>query len=751
MTTSRQMMLLLATCSALAIAAPACAQSPPGAAAATPPAAKEDAGQNANEVVVTAQKREERVQDVPLSITVANQAQLQAEQVNTIADLSRISPSLEMQQAAGQNPGGGGQIRGIGTQTFAAGAVGAVGIVVDQVSQGNANIGDLFDVSRVEVLKGPQGTLFGLTTSAGVINIVTNAPDPKRFEAVFHTDLSNAGTAGSQYGEQVIQGVVNIPLSADSALRIAGNINLRQGVDFNTSTNQYDKHEDYGIRARYLWTPSNNLTINAIGDYTYSNDKGLDFFTLTMANPSDTADLAGCGVIIKPGNRDYCTMLPQSNPVRNYGGSVQIDWNLGGPTLTSISQLRRVTIGPGNIDIFRDQNATIDPGGLLQIFTQGTNSNSTLVTQEVRIASPTGSKLEYTAGAFFSKYTQGSSGGTDFTEIVFGPGAVVPIQINSGQTATLSDESQAVFGHATYHATDQLRLILGARYTHEILRSAAYDNGTPFIPGIATENDVSWKVGAQYDFTRNTMAYVTVAQGYKGPELNSADITIAPIVIQPELPMDYEAGLKSTLLDGRLGIDLSVFYDQVKGFQGQQCVPSPFGLACGPVNYSEVVTQGVELDVFGRPLPGLTINSGIIYDPVKYPAGTVSADGSGDLGGTQLGNAPLWKFTFSGEYEHPITDTIDGFVSVDTVYKSDLNLNNSLDPNLHYPGHWIVGGRIGVRTMDQRFGAAVFVGNLTNEHEPVLIFPGFPNPGDYGTYYAPQSFRLVGISLDAKF
>jgi iron complex outermembrane receptor protein len=125
----------------------------------------------------------EKVTSVPISITVADAGQLERQQVRTVEDLARIAPSLEMTAAAGQGTGGGGEIRGIGTQTFSQGAVASVGIVVDQVSQGNANISSLFDIARVEVLKGPQGTLFGLTTSAGVINITTNKPDMTKFSA----------------------------------------------------------------------------------------------------------------------------------------------------------------------------------------------------------------------------------------------------------------------------------------------------------------------------------------------------------------------------------------------------------------------------------------------------------------------------------------------------------------------------------------------------------------------------------------
>ena len=239
----------LATVSLIALAAPAAAQETAPPAASTDTTAQSDQT-NANDIIVTAQRRQERVVDVPISITVANQAQLERQQVNTINDLNRIAPSLEIQAAPGQNTGGGGAIRGIGTQTFNQGAAASVGVVVDQVSQGNANLSDLFDVSpAMEVLKGPQGTLFGLTTSAGVINITTNAPDPSRIEGRVRTELSGAGTAGSQFGDQIVQGVINLPLSSNAALRVSGNMNLQQGPDRNASDDgNYNDIDRYGGR-----------------------------------------------------------------------------------------------------------------------------------------------------------------------------------------------------------------------------------------------------------------------------------------------------------------------------------------------------------------------------------------------------------------------------------------------------------------------------------------------------------------------
>jgi iron complex outermembrane recepter protein len=189
-------------------------------------------GDSLTEIVVTAEKREEKLQDVPLAVTVVSAAQLANQHVYNIADLARTTPSLEIVQAFG-GPGGGGQIRGIGTQSFTRSAEGAVGIVVDGVPQGNLNINNIFDMQRVEVLKGPQGTLFGLTSSAGVINMVSVAPDFGHFETKVHLDYSDNGRFGSEFGEETVRAVLNAPLTDTSAIRVSVTDDRTKGVQVN--------------------------------------------------------------------------------------------------------------------------------------------------------------------------------------------------------------------------------------------------------------------------------------------------------------------------------------------------------------------------------------------------------------------------------------------------------------------------------------------------------------------------------------
>ena len=716
------------------------------------------------EIVVTAQKREERLQDVPISIAVADEEQLERQQIYTIADLNRISPALEIVQAGGQ-PGGGGQIRGIGTQTFASGAVGSVGIVVDQVSQGNVNINNIFDVARVEVLKGPQGTLFGLTTSAGVINIVTNAPDPSEFSAKVHADFAAANKLGSRYGEQVIQSVVNIPLTSNSALRVAGILNFRQGVDYNVIGGKFDQMRDYNLRARYLWKPSDALSVDLIGDYDRQYNDGGDFFTVTSASAADTASLAQCGITAADGNRNFCSNYPITNPTVGYGVSGHVDYSIADQTLTSITAYRKYSTGPGTSDIFRIYTVPV------QIRQSDVLTSANQFTQEFRIASPSAQRLVYTAGAFYSWQTNSSTGGGDNITLTLPDGTVIPlVPPNSGSNTFVHIQSQAVFGQTTFNVTDAFRLIGGARFTHDMLDVFQIDKNDRTLftnprPAVR-ESKFSWKFGTQYSFNRDLMAYTTISRGYKGPQVNISNIAAPAQIIRPEIPMDYEAGVKAIFFEGRLNTDLSVFYMNVRDFQGQQCIPVlPAGLACGPTNLAHIVSKGIELSIFGRPTHDLTLNGGIIYNPVKYPLvnsqGNPYASSDGTIiAGHQLGNVPKVKFTLSAEYTQPLAGGWEGFIAADTVYKSDLDLGNSADPMLHYPAHWIHNGRVGVRTPGSRLELAAFVRNAGDKHEPALIFPQFPNaadpaiPGDktsYGTYYVPQSFRLVGVTVEARF
>lgn len=756
-----------ATTALVAFAGPAAAQQASTAdpATVTPDAAAAAPGEPGTaDIVVTAQRRSERVVDVPISITVANQAQLERQQVNTVNDLARISPSLEIQQAPGQNTGGGGSLRGIGTQTFSAGAVASVGIVVDQVSQGNANIADLFDVGRIEVLKGPQGTLFGLTTSAGVINITTNAPDPSGFSARVRTELSNEGTLGSKFGNQIVQGLVNVPLGRDAAVRVSGFGNLRQGPNRNATTGDFNASDRYGGRARLLWRPSDRLTFNLIGDYSRSRiENGGDFFTFIRASgPGSilggaafdatgiTARLAGCGVIVGEGNRDYCISQSYVGRSKIYGGSFQMDYEAEPFTLTSVTAYRRseeTGFGAAS-NVFRG-----DPLEL-QVANGPVNRRTSLFTQEFRASSPANQFVEYTVGAFFSRQIQNRSPETLAVTLIPTPDVRIPIMRQSGADDRIMDESLAAFGQATFHIADAFRLIAGGRFTSAKLSLDRVNVATPTTPLYQrlSSEVVSYRFGGQYDLGRNVMLYATASRGFKGGQVATPALPLLPYVVRPEIPTAYEAGIKATLLRGWV-LDLNAFYQKIKDFQAQQCtIDATSTLSCVQTNISGVTSRGAEINLFGRVVDGLSINTGFIWAKATYPKNFLGTDNT-DIGGTQLAYAPEYKFTFSGEYEQQVASGFKAFLAGDTVWKSRVRYEANSRPETTFRPHWLVGGRVGVRTEDDRYQLAVFARNLFNVHEPQLLQSDFPYGGsaNVGAIYGTQSFRQIGLSLDAKF
>lgn len=697
------------------------------------------------EIIVTAQRRAEKVTSVPISITVADAGQLERQQVRTVDDLSRIAPSLEINAAPGQNTGGGGQIRGIGTQTFSQGAVASVGIVVDQVSQGNANISNLFDIARVEVLKGPQGTLFGLTTSAGVINITTNKPDPTRISARFHTDVSGQGIAGSGFGNQIVQGVVNIPLATNMALRVSGATNLRQGPNFNTARGKYVDNNSYSGRAHLLWEPTSGLTFNVIGDYTRSTlTDGGDFFTIVSADASTAAALDSCGIVAVPGNQNFCAAQPLHARNENFGVSMQVDFDAGPFTLTSISAYRGTRHSDTGQNIVR-----ADPTALAITYGPGHNRLD-LVTQELRIASPGNALIDYTGGLFIS-HQRSTLNPTSQQVTLFG---FIPLSNSLGSLSRTSDDSMALYGQATVHAADRLRLIAGTRFTTERLGldNQDYDHAAVTSQRLNT-NELSWKFGAQYDLARGTMIYATATRGYKSGQISVPSYPLTPYIVKPEIPTSYELGLKSTLFGGWVA-DLSLFSETIKNFQLQQCTNTSTGaISCNSVNVDGVKSRGAEISLFGKITPELSVSTGFIYAKAAYPAGytTTSSAGTFALGGTQLPFSPRYKFTFSGDYTHQLSQAFAGVISLDAVWKSRVVYQSTTLLTDSFAPHWTVGGRLGLKTADDRYSVSVFARNMFNIHEPLLLYSSFPAAGSNGAIYGPNSTRQVGLSLDAKF
>jgi iron complex outermembrane receptor protein len=776
MKVSHTLAVLAASTALATFAAPAFAQSGPAPTDnQVPPVAADES----EDIVITANKREERLQDVPISVTVIGGAQLSNQNINEVTDLVRSAPALN---SAG--PFGALSIRGVGSISFARSAEGSVGIVVDGVALANTstNPPQLFDIARVEVLEGPQGTLFGRNSSAGVVNITSNAPDFSRIEVIGHADIA---TRNNYIGRAVI----NIPFADNAALRVSGSNSQAPEGQFNRFDDSYFRVRGKSGRARFLWEPNSDLTINLAGDYSIFTRKGGVPWTVYQSTPGSllSSRLAACGVTVGPENQQGCIDGGNNTATESYGFSGQADIRLGGLTLTSISAYRAFT----STSFASDVDSV--PVNRLNVNSSPTDIRN--YSQEFRLTSPSTGFVTYVAGLYYfdSKLngtnTQRGNILADLPLVGACPfgaspaaAALCTLPVGQIQTTSSTTTSYAAFGNVTLNLTKQLRILLGARYGNEDVRARTTAVLVPGaltgilsvapIAGAISDTYFSYRIGAQFDVTPEVMLYGTYTRGYKGPSVNDQTGTGAvPVIVQPEIPHASEIGIKANLFNGRLTASLAGFYNRIDNFQAQFFDPTASAFIFG--NAPKLTTKGVSFNVVGRPVKGLTLNGGVLYNDAKYGNGYRVACAQGataaqgcitlapgvtvdDAGGNSLVGAPKWKVNGFAEYATSLGGSIKGVVQADVVYTSRINFDAAYSPqNTNAPAA-IFGGRIGLRTADDRHGIAVFARNLFDTYRPVVRFATPTalqqlDPRSFSQISGPESRRTIGLSLDAKF
>jgi len=503
-------------------------------------------------------------------------------------------------------------------------------------------------------------------------------------------------------------------------------------------------------------------------------------FNYVSANAALAGELAGCGITASYSNNARCGSNANDLNYRNYGASAQVDYDIGTATLTSITGYRKQITAPNDFD----------PQGLAAEFEQivsiGQSSAGRQFTQELRIASNGQQTVDYVGGLFYSSYSAGTAyrpGGGFFvgtfdlppTPFMPPPFPFTPFVTTVTSTDT-TNKSEAAFGQATYHVTEQLGLIGGLRYTHQTLTDFTSANLvppalTPAMFGALTKDNVSGKLGVQYKVNPDLTSYFTVTRGYKGPQVTPAAEGSAQSVVGAEIPTAFELGIKGSALEHQLGWDADVFYSRVHDYQGQSCSINPVGaLVCIGQSVSQVTTKGVELNAFGKIFPGLTVNAGYIYDEAEYPNGYTGYDPNNLVGGTtdmshlQLVGVPKNKVSLSGEYSFALAERAQGFFEADTVYKSAMRLGPTADPRFVFPQNWNSGLRFGVRSPDDTWSIALFARNIGKDREPVTLFggPSFTPPGanplaplgainGVSGWTTANSLRQVGITINAKY
>jgi len=744
----------------------------------------------AGEIVVTAQKREERIIDVPVSVNAVGSEQIDRQRVYTLGDIARSVPSV----------GANLSIRGIATSGANRATAGAVAILLDGVDLGppvvgQAQLSNLFDVERIEVLSGPQGTLFGTTASAGVIQVVTKRPDPTKFE------LIGKGEIAEGFHRQQL--TVNLPISGNAALRVSVHNDETTGIVRNTISNKVSKNYDRGIRGRLLWEPSDNLTINLIADYNRGGGNSQPNVVYAIApTPALQARLAACGIVASLDNKRNCPLgvSPITSRNEKIGFSGQIDLALGDHTLTSITAYRRHKIGDlGYNGLGGDSDMLSD--NILD--TNLTAEDLRTFSQEIRLSSPANQQLEYTLGLFYFSKDQkdsviqagglGSLGALLLALNGFPPTA----RVGRVTLLDIDQRAYAAFGQATFHVTDRLSLIAGARYTRDKLSDVSKSLTPTTTPTLASYgyayvinpatgqpafflapvnerirvNNFSWKLGAKYDFSRDLNVYFTATRGYKGPGVNDqAGPPLVLSIIRPEIPMAYELGFKGAFLDSRVLVTLALFHNKVKNFQTSVYVPpsaaSPAGsFATGNAPY--IISKGIDFNISGRPTDELTIAAGVLYNRGTYAGSFRVACAQGvapntpgcDAAGltspvSQLAGVPKWRLLLNGEYAKEVASGLTVFGQADIVYESSRFSGTTPNPLLDVKAETVVNARIGVRDPDRRWGLSGFVRNLFDIDQSRLggdPLSGFNGGAGLSYWRTPVRGRTFGAAVDFRF
>ncbi len=742
-------------------------------AAQTVPASNDD---SPGEIIVTAQKRAERLRDVPLAVSAVSGEALLSQQITTATDLRLISPSLNFTPSANAR-GEGFAIRGVGTAIFSDTVEQSVGVVVDGVVIGRSGqaTGDLLDLERVEILRGPQGMLFGKNASAGLISITTRRP---RLNAT----TIEATASYATLNEVKVSAVGNVPLGSIAALRIAAGSQTADGTIYNRQLDtDVNNRNEQNVRAKLLIEPASNLSIMISADGQRRRSRCCAFTgrSAPLSTPFG-AQNAAVGIVPSIGNREIAAGAPFFQNVDAWGTSGQLDYDFGFATLTSITAYRRWKNSDNN-------DPDLLPANILDL--NSGVSRLRQFSQEVRLTSPAG-PVEWVAGLFY--YDQTNKTRSNQTGTL---GAVaLPALLGTTLATDTSNLSKAIFGQISVRPTEGLKLIAGARYTDEkvdLLLVQAQAPGTiATIPGRFTgtingstgETNVSYRLTAQVDVNPSMMVYATHARGFKGPGINTLGVTTSVTeVVRPEIPTTYEIGSRGAWLNNRVTFAVAAYRTDYKNFQAQvfdQGVnPGRFRVT----NAGKLKTQGIELELGVRPVTGLSLSLNGSYLDATYadfqniacytgqpilPFGTVRASDrqcirvSAAAGatavtngtGNRLTNAPQLTASLFGRYEQPVGD-LNAFIQGSYQFRDKVSFSAAGDPNLVQEGFGLLNGSIGIDSSDGRWNASVFVKNLFDKFYAtnVISQPVLNATGVYSQFYTPDARRLIGVSVGFKF
>ncbi|ALY58740.1 TPA: TonB-dependent receptor [Pseudomonas aeruginosa] len=770
----------LALLLALGGALPASAADAPAPAEEAPPLASsvpDKADTALGKVTVTARRREEDSQKVPTPITVLGGETLEAQRISRVQDLQQVLPSVNVAYIHARQSSVA--VRGIGNNPASDGLEGSAGIYLDNVYLGRPGMAvfDLLDIEQLELLRGPQGTLFGKNTTAGVLNISTRAPT---FTAERTVEVS-----GGQDGYFQGRGTVSGPLGETLAGRLSAYRTRDDGYIKNIHDDNYlNGGERQGARGQLLFEPNEDFSLRWIADYNEEDSSNGSMVVYGGAERFwQRAALVGASPLRDPQRRKVNINGRQHVSVHQGGSSLEANWNLaGGYRLTSISAYRYWHFTPAN-----DEQLNVSA-----INDTGVEVHDRQFSQEIRLASPTGGAFDYVVGAYAFRQNLGNKTFTSYGPLadlyLLGANLGALNDTYSKANGKIETDSFALFAQGTWHLTERLDFTAGLRGTYEeknakVERFAPLGGAAVGGVGAAVRNgqlgaydsgDLSQYnfapsalLSLNYQFSDDLLGYASLSHGEKSGGVNLA-VGSAPsagadsLLVGPERANDAELGLKSTLFDRRLLLNANLFWTGIHGYQATTLYQAPGSTQLVQVlaNAGSVRSRGLEFEATALPLRGLTLNFNGSYNDVTYlsfkdapcPAEVSTRPGapsSCDLTGQRVVGASKWIANLNGEYQWRLDDRFQPYVSASYAYRSaaEGTLDNSDLSKID--GYALVNLAAGLRSDlgDGQLDTSVWLKNAFDKDYYLSAFASIN-----GSYTASVGQpRTLGVSLRYDF
>jgi iron complex outermembrane recepter protein len=673
------------------------------------------------EIVVTARKRAEGLQDVPISLAVVSGDVVDRMGLYRFEDLGNVVANLHIDEGLASPAI---NIRGLGSGTSNLAFEQSVGLFVDGVYSGRSHLFELalFDVAQVEVVRGPQGALFGKNTNAGAISVTTRKP----------TDQFEASLRAAYEFEREgydFEGIVSGPVSEALSLRLASKLYREGGYIRNLATGKDDPEEDGWVaRLTGVLAPGGNWDatlklegagINTDGGWFQMTDFGTavlsDVFRATDPNAEDTLDEF----------RSSLGLYPERNDTNAASGTLTINWDIGGFTLTSLT-------AHTDFDYTKFVEFT---GTSLRIAGTRIWEDTSQFSQELRLASPADRPIDYVIGALYLDSDLFSRQITDVMQ--FGP-----FTGDSDRIYDQTDTSWSVFASGNWHATDALRFNAALRYTSEEKKGHARHIPSGFVfptwlpydlSGKRTETSWTPSASVQFDVNPQLMLYGAYATGSKAGGFLSNDSALGFRILngtsdfeyQDESAESFEVGLKATLLDGRGTVNLALFTSdfedlQTSNFNGQFIVTA---------NAAKARARGVEAEAAFRLSAPLRLSVAAAYLDAKYLSypdgqclfGATAADGCNvatgtmDLSGVRLERAPEWTGSIVLDFSQPFADSLSLGAQIMATYQSEIFLQPDLDPHDSVGEYTKINARVSLGHASGRWEFAVVGRNITDK------------------------------------